>query len=168
MGAIPTAPTIHLPDGWTLNKNTWGQKGANRVSDPVLVFVCSGTSDNRVRSCLTTVRSDRCFIPQACEQIADTFAIGALFIAGISSCLAVRTFAPIGCFGSNCVNAAAALFTAAFATTTICDPYVVTGPTTLSTTRNRQFSLHLPYIRLRWALACSIQNAAGIVVASAV
>jgi hypothetical protein len=25
--SIPTAPTIHLPDGWTLNKNTRGQKG---------------------------------------------------------------------------------------------------------------------------------------------
>src|SRR5579859_1371605 len=27
--SIPTAPTIHLPDGWTLNKNTRGQKGAD-------------------------------------------------------------------------------------------------------------------------------------------
>jgi len=27
--SIPTAPTIHLPDGWTLNKNTLGQKGAD-------------------------------------------------------------------------------------------------------------------------------------------
>src|SRR5713226_1500877 len=25
--SIPTAPTIHLPDGWTLNKNTGGKKG---------------------------------------------------------------------------------------------------------------------------------------------
>ena len=27
--SIPTAPTIHLHDGWTLNKNTRGQKGAD-------------------------------------------------------------------------------------------------------------------------------------------
>ncbi len=28
--SIPTAtPTIHLPDGWTLNKNTRGQKGGD-------------------------------------------------------------------------------------------------------------------------------------------
>jgi hypothetical protein len=27
--SIPTARTIHLPDGWTLNKNTRGQKGAD-------------------------------------------------------------------------------------------------------------------------------------------
>jgi hypothetical protein len=27
--SIPTAPTIHLPGGWTLNKNTRGQKGAD-------------------------------------------------------------------------------------------------------------------------------------------
>jgi hypothetical protein len=27
-GSIPTAPTIHLPDGWTLNKNARGQKRA--------------------------------------------------------------------------------------------------------------------------------------------
>ena len=27
--SIPTAPTIHLPDGWRLNKNTRGQKGAD-------------------------------------------------------------------------------------------------------------------------------------------
>jgi len=29
VGSIPTAPTIHLPDGWTLNKNALGQKGAD-------------------------------------------------------------------------------------------------------------------------------------------
>jgi hypothetical protein len=27
--SIPTAPTIQLPDGWTPNKNTRGQKGAD-------------------------------------------------------------------------------------------------------------------------------------------
>jgi hypothetical protein len=36
--SIPTAPTIHLPDGWTLNKNTRGQKGADQADDPVLRF----------------------------------------------------------------------------------------------------------------------------------
>src|SRR5208282_2665563 len=34
----PTAPTIHLSDGWTLNKNTRGQKGADEANDPVLCF----------------------------------------------------------------------------------------------------------------------------------
>jgi hypothetical protein len=34
--SIPTAPTNHLPDGWTLNKNTPGQKGADKANDPVL------------------------------------------------------------------------------------------------------------------------------------
>jgi hypothetical protein len=28
--SIPTAPTIHLSDGWTLNKNTRGKKGQIR------------------------------------------------------------------------------------------------------------------------------------------
>jgi hypothetical protein len=38
VGSIPTAPTIHLPHGWTLNKSTRGQKVADRSDDPVLVF----------------------------------------------------------------------------------------------------------------------------------
>ena len=38
VGSIPTASTIHLPHGWTLNKSTRGQKGADRSDDPVLVF----------------------------------------------------------------------------------------------------------------------------------
>jgi hypothetical protein len=42
VGSIPTAPTIHLPDGWTLNKNTRGQKGASKVDGPVLALVFSG------------------------------------------------------------------------------------------------------------------------------
>jgi len=29
--SIPTAPTIHLPDGWALDKNTRGQKGADKA-----------------------------------------------------------------------------------------------------------------------------------------
>jgi hypothetical protein len=62
----------------------------------------------------------------------------------------VRTFAPIKCFDSNCVNAAAALSAAGFATTTVCVPYVVTSAATLCTTRNRQFSLHLLMIRPGW------------------
>ena len=36
LSSIPTAPTIHLPDGWTLNKNTRGQKGADKADNPVL------------------------------------------------------------------------------------------------------------------------------------
>src|SRR5260370_5614795 len=36
--SIPTAPTIHLPDGWTLNKNTRGQKGADSTDDLVPFF----------------------------------------------------------------------------------------------------------------------------------
>lgn len=27
--SVPAAPNIHLPDGWTLTKNTRGQKGAD-------------------------------------------------------------------------------------------------------------------------------------------
>ena len=38
MGSIPTAPTNHLPDGWTLNENTRGQKGVNEADDPVPFF----------------------------------------------------------------------------------------------------------------------------------
>jgi hypothetical protein len=90
-------------------------------------------------------RSSR-FIPQAHEEVAGTFAIRAFFIAVISGCLTVCTFDPISC-DSNCVNAAAALFAAGFATTSVCDPYVVTSAATLCTTRNRQFSLHLLMIR---------------------
>ena len=39
VGSIPTAPTIYLSDGWTLNKNTRGQKGADEADDPVLCFL---------------------------------------------------------------------------------------------------------------------------------
>jgi hypothetical protein len=38
VGSIPTAPTIHLPDGWILNKKTRGQKGADNTFGPV--FLC--------------------------------------------------------------------------------------------------------------------------------
>jgi hypothetical protein len=38
LGSIPTAPTIHLLDGWTLNKKTRGQKGADKTVGPV--FLC--------------------------------------------------------------------------------------------------------------------------------
>jgi hypothetical protein len=48
VGSIPTAPTIHLPDGWTLNQNTRGQKGANKLDDPVHALVFGGASDNRI------------------------------------------------------------------------------------------------------------------------
>jgi hypothetical protein len=63
----------------------------------------------------------------------------------------VCTFDPIS-FDSNCVCAAAALFAAGFATTSVCDPYVVTSAATLCTTRNRQFSLHLLMIRECWCV----------------
>ena len=35
VGSIPTAPTIHLPDGWTLIQIARGQKGADKANDPV-------------------------------------------------------------------------------------------------------------------------------------
>jgi hypothetical protein len=36
--SIPTAPTNHLPYGWTLKKNARGQKGADKADDPVPLF----------------------------------------------------------------------------------------------------------------------------------
>jgi hypothetical protein len=47
VGSIPTAPTNHLPDGWTLTKNTPEQKG-DQANDAVLCFLFSGTSDSRI------------------------------------------------------------------------------------------------------------------------
>jgi hypothetical protein len=101
---------------------------------------------------------NRCLIPQSHEEITGTLAVRALFIAVISGCLAVCTFAPIRCFDSSCVNATAALFAAGFGTAAVCDPNVVTGAATLGTTRNRQFSLHLLMIRLArvWGRRVSI------------
>src|SRR6202171_1583412 len=81
-----------------------------------------------------------------------SFAVRAFFIAVISGCLTLRTFAPIKCLDSNCVNAAAALSAAGFATTTVCVAYVVTSAATLCTTRNRQFSFHLLMIRPCWCI----------------
>jgi hypothetical protein len=46
-GSIPTAPTIHLPDGWTLNKNMRGKKGQIRPMIRFGVFFC-GAGDNRI------------------------------------------------------------------------------------------------------------------------
>ena len=85
---------------------------------------------------------NRCFVPQPHEQVARTFAVWTFFIAVISGCFAVCTIDPISP-DSSCVHAAAALLVAGFATTAVCDPDVVTSTTTLCTTRNRQFSLHL-------------------------
>ncbi len=48
VSSIPTAPTNHLPDGERLNKNRRGQKGANKVDDPVRALVFGGASDNRI------------------------------------------------------------------------------------------------------------------------
>lgn len=107
---------------------------------------CRGRSQGCCAACL-----HRCFMPQSHEEITSTLAVRALFIAVISGCLAVCTFAPIRCFGT-CVNATAALFAAGFGTTAVYDPHVVTGASTLCTTRNRQFSLHLLMIRLCWCI----------------
>jgi hypothetical protein len=47
VGSIPTAPTNHLPDGWTLNKNTRGKKG--QILSMIRFCACfSGTGDNRI------------------------------------------------------------------------------------------------------------------------
>jgi len=97
-------------------------------------------------------RLGRCFIPQAREQIPGAFATGAFLIAVISGCFALRTFVPIGCFGSNCVRAAATLFIAGFGTTAVCNAHVVTSAATLCTTRNWQFSLHPLMIRQYWCV----------------
>src|SRR6202030_3499997 len=64
----------------------------------------------------------------------------------ISGCLALSTFAP-NSFDSDGVGAAAASFADVSATTTICDPDVVTSAATFCTSGNRQFSLHLSMIR---------------------
>jgi hypothetical protein len=37
--STPTAPTIYLSGGWTLNKDTREQKGADWTDDPVLCFL---------------------------------------------------------------------------------------------------------------------------------
>jgi hypothetical protein len=59
----------------------------------------------------------------------------------------VSTFDPIG-FGGNGVSAVAAEFRAGFATTTVCNPDVVTNGATFGATGNRDLSLHLFIIRL--------------------
>ena len=46
--SIPTAPTNHLPDGWTDSKSTRGQRGANKLDDPVRALVFGAASDNRI------------------------------------------------------------------------------------------------------------------------
>jgi hypothetical protein len=38
----------HPSDGEGLNKNTRGQKGANRVDDPVRALAFGGASDNQI------------------------------------------------------------------------------------------------------------------------
>jgi hypothetical protein len=126
------------------------------------------SSGNLFVDSLAGVRSNPGLIRKTNEEIAGTFATGALFVAGISGCLAVGTFTPIGGLGSNCVNAVAALFADDFGTTSVCDPNVVAGATALGATGNRQFSFHLPIIRLQWAFVCSIQNVATIRIASGV
>src|ERR1700756_1408757 len=78
--------------------------------------------------------------------MANTFAVGAFFVAVISGGLALSTFAP-NSFDSNFVGAAAASFAYVSATTTVCDPDVVASAATFCTPGNRQFSLHLSMIR---------------------
>ena len=55
--SIPTAPTNHLPDGWTLNKNTRGQKGADKTNDPLL-YVCPAP---RLTAGFTGLKLNRAF-----------------------------------------------------------------------------------------------------------
>jgi hypothetical protein len=45
--SIPTAPTIYLSDSGIFNKNTRGQKGADKANDAVLLFF-GGTGDGRI------------------------------------------------------------------------------------------------------------------------
>jgi len=63
--SIPTAPTIRLPDGWTLSKFTRGQKGADKANDPVL---CVSFSVARVTtgfvSLSSLARKHHCALPQ--------------------------------------------------------------------------------------------------------
>ena len=108
-------------------------------------------------------RLNGCFSAGADEEIADTFAVRAFRIAVISGCLTGRTFGPIEWLDSHCVNAIAALLAAGFATATVCDSHVVTSAAALSTTRNRQFSLHSLMIR---AFACADETPPRITVAS--
>ncbi len=43
----PTAPTIYLPDGQTLSRNTWGKKGRIRLIQSLCTSF-GDTSDNRI------------------------------------------------------------------------------------------------------------------------
>jgi hypothetical protein len=81
--------------------------------------------------------SNRFCIPKAHEQVASTSAVRAFLIAVISGRFTMDTFDPVRCFVGNRVNAIAPLSTDNFATTTVCDPSVVTSAATLRTTRNR-------------------------------
>ena len=56
--SIPTAPTNHLSDGWTLNKNMRGQKGADKTVGPV--FLC-GLSAARVTTGFTGLKVQEAF-----------------------------------------------------------------------------------------------------------
>ena len=114
-----------------------------------------GPAKNKQNGRQLSAKCDRfrssCFASQANELVAGTSAIRTFGIAVISGCLTVYTFDPIGC-DSNCVSAYAALFTAGFATASVCDSHVVAGATALCATRNWQFSLHLLMIRECWCV----------------
>jgi hypothetical protein len=143
----------------------------HRVQDEIISVIRSHTKINHARRGSLSQKTrpnrcadhegkhlNRCFIPQACEWIAGTFAFRAFFIAVISCRSTVCTFDPIKFVGGNCVNAATSVFANGFATATICDPHVVTSAATLCATRYRQFSFHLLTIRAG-TLTCSIRDA---------
>ena len=73
---------------------------------------------------------NRCFVTQG-QYVADTFTVGAFFVAVITGCLTECTVVPIRCLASDCVNAIATSFTADFGTSTICDRQVVARAATL-------------------------------------
>jgi len=113
---------------------------------------CEGPGQFVAPNRLRVAGLNRRFIHQSHEEITGTLADRAFFIAVISGCLAVCTFAPIRCLDGTSVNATAALLAAGFGTTAVCDPHVVTGAATLCTTGNREFSFHLLMIRLCWCV----------------
>jgi hypothetical protein len=90
--SIPTAPTIHLPDRWTLNKNMRGQKGADRANDPVSVFLLSGTGDNRIR--LPFIMHTRDGYPLKFPGISLSLHCGSFPGNCAQSCVSVQGFTP--------------------------------------------------------------------------
>jgi len=80
-----------------MGKNTpeqpvYRESKLNPYPDTLLINALTGQ--------VPTVGLNRSFIRQD-EQIANTFAVGAFFIAVIPGCLTERTFVPIRYFSSN-------------------------------------------------------------------